>query len=398
MATRLTDAVIRHLPLPVKGARIWYDGEVGGLGVRVTAKGASSFVLNYRTRSGRERRYTIGATADWTTTAARAEARRLRHLISEGGDPLAELEAERAAPTMVELIDRFEAEHLPRRRESTAADYRKTLSKHIRPHFGAHTRVADVSFADIDALHRKVTVAGYPYAANRAISILSKMFNLAIRWRMRSDNPAKGVERNAEHHRRRYLSGAELDRLTKALAEYPDRQAVDAIRVLLMTGCRKGEALGMRWVDLDLTAGVWTKPPTSTKQGREHEVPLAAPVRQLLSEIQKSQNTPGTFVFPGPGRSGHLTTLQKPWARICKAAGITGLRPHDLRHSFASQLVSGGASLPLIGALLGHSNPATTHRYAHLFDDPQRAAVEKVAAIVTGAPAAEVMPGPWKRS
>lgn len=102
-------------------------------------------------------------------------------------------------------------------------------------------------------------------------------------------------------------------------------------------------------------------------------------------------------MFPGSGDTGHRVELKKNWAELCAAAGITGLRLHDLRHSFASHLASGGASLPLIGALLGHANPMTTARYSHLFQDPQRAAVEKVGALISGRPAVEPVPLPSPR-
>jgi integrase len=395
----LTDAVIKRLPSPAAGNRIHYDDDIAGFGCRVTAAGARSFVLNYVTKGGRERRYTIGSCADWSNSEARTEARRLRHLIDQGGDPLADVEAERAAPTINNLCDRFEQEHLPRKRPTTAADYRRMLTNHIRPALG-RLKVADVTFADIDALHRKITKKGSPYAANRCVALLSKMFSLAVRWRMREKNPCKGIERNTEYSRRRYLSTAELARLTMALADYNDKRSADAIRLMLLTGARRGEVLAARWADIDLTEGKWSKPPSSTKQKEHHEAPLSAPARQLLSDIRaehvrKGPKRPlGEFVFPGNGTTGHIVEIKKAWRRICKAAGITGLRLHDLRHSFASQLAAGGASLPLIGALLGHSNPSTTHRYAHLFDDPQRAAVEKVGAIISaaGKPIADPVP------
>jgi integrase len=209
------------------------------------------------------------------------------------------------------------------------------------------------------------------------------MFSLAIHWHMRETNPVKGIERNKEYHRRRYLSGDELVRLTKALAKHPERQAADAIRLLLLTGARRGEVLSMRWDDI--ADGVWSKPPSSTKQKEHHQIPLSAPALQLLADIRKRQRPRAEFVLPSHGTSGHRVELKKDWAALCKAAGIEGLRVHDLRHSYASQLVSGGASLPLIGALLGHSNPATTHRYAHLFRDPLKEATERVGAVITAA-------------
>jgi integrase len=226
------------------------------------------------------------------------------------------------------------------------------------------------------------------------------MFSLAVRWNMRIDNPCKGVDKNTEYRRRRYLSADELGRLVTVLAAYPDRQTADIVRLLLLTGARRGEALAARWADVDLTAGLWSKPASSTKQKQDHEVPLSGPARQLLSEIRErraSQNPKrpiSEFVFPGAGGTGHVVEIKKGWASICKSAGITGLRLHDLRHSFASQLVSSGASLAMIGSLLGHSSPTTTARYSHMFSDPQRAAVESVAAAITAAGQNEPAPEP----
>jgi Arm DNA-binding domain/Phage integrase, N-terminal SAM-like domain len=215
MAKHLSDANIRRLPAPPKGNKITYDDAVPGFGVRVTAAGHQAFVLSYRTRAGRERRITIGSASDWQTAAARVEAKRLRRLIDQGGDPLGDIEIEREAPTVAELINRFVAEHAePRLRAHTVRHYKMLIGRHIRPHFGAHTKVADVTFADIDGLHRKVTRDGGPYVANRVVGVLSKMFALAIRWVMRDDNPARGIEKNYEVKRKRYLSGDELSRLT----------------------------------------------------------------------------------------------------------------------------------------------------------------------------------------
>ena len=383
MGERITDALVKRLSIPTTGNRIYYDDTVRGFGARVTENGARAYVLTYRTRAGRQRRYTIGAAGDWQATAARDEARRLKQIIDQGGDPLADLEQERGAPTVTALCERFEAEHLPRKRPATQSDYRRAIALYIRPTLG-HLKVADVAWADVDALHRKITKAGHSIQANRVLATASAMFALAIRWRMRADSPCRGVERNTEHKRKRYLSGDELARLTTVLASHPDQQAVDIVRLLLLTGARRGEVLAARWDDLDLTAATWTKPGSTVKQRTDHVVPLSAPARQLLAEIRLRTNS-SPWVFPADSASGHRVNVRKNWVVICEAAKITGLRIHDLRHSFASQLASGGASLPLIGALLGHSNPSTTARYAHLFDDPQRAAVERVGAVIAAA-------------
>ena len=285
----LTSSVIRTLKPPATGNKVHWDSDVAGFGIRITAKGARAFVFNYRTTAGRERRPTIGDWPTWTATDARREALRLRRVVDAGGDPLADVEAIRTAPTMNDLADRFEEEHLPRKRPGTATDYRRMLDNWIRPHFGNHDKVADVTFEDIDSLHRKISKAGHQRRANTVVAVLSKMFTLAIKWKMRSDNPAKGIEKNGEEKRARYMIGDELARLTKALAEHPSKATADIIRMLLLTGARRNEVLSMRWDDVDLKDGVWSKPASSTKQKANHIVPLSAPARQLLAKIAEQQ-------------------------------------------------------------------------------------------------------------
>jgi integrase len=379
---RLTDAEIKRLPIPATGNAITWDNAVAGLGARVTAAGHRGFVLDYRTRAGRRRRYTIGAFPDWSIVGAREEARRLKRDIDGGGDPLANIEAERGAPTVADLIERFLAEHVSRKRPHTQYDYRNVIARHIAPALG-RLKVAEVTYSDIDALHRKITKAGHHTQANRVVAVVSKMFSLAIRWRMRADSPAKGIERNAEHKRTRYLTPIELARLTDALEAHPDRQAVDIFRLCLLTGCRSGEAMKARWDDIQLAAGIWNKPGSTTKQKTTHIVPLNAPAKQLLARLRQRTNSP--WVFPADSAPGHRITVQKSWLAVCAAAKISGLRIHDLRHSFASLAVNRGASLPLIGSLLGHASPVTTARYAHLFDDTQRATAESIGKLITGA-------------
>jgi integrase len=395
MAVKLTDRLVRALEPPPSADgrgnnRITYDASLPGFGARITSAGAVSFVLNYRRKSdGRERRYTIGAFPAWSVAAARQRAAELRRAIDSGGDPLGELAAERGAPTVADLCERFTAEHLPKLRPSTRGMYRAIIANEIVPALGA-MKVAAVEYEHIDRLHAKITKRA-PYMANRVLTQASKLFALAVLWKMRKDNPVRGVQRNQEHKRRRYLSPHELSRLVKALHEHHNSQAADVLRLLLLTGARKTEVLSATWNQIDLTKGIWTKPAAATKQRTEHTIPLSAPARQLLEKIRK-QNETAKFVFPGPGPRGYRTSVKRDWAQVCKAAGIPSLRVHDLRHSYASQLASAGVGLHLIGRLLGHTQPQTTHRYAHLLDDPLRQATERVGAVITGSPSAVVIP------
>jgi integrase len=392
---RLTDSIIRDLPAyrspddRKRNYELYPDDACPGLLVRVTTTGAKSFVLAYRTTSGRKRRYTIGSTKTWTIGGARDEARELRKRIrSEGFDPLASLKADREAPTVADLCEKFIEVHLPKLRESSRRNCLSGIEREVLPAM-RHLKVADVTHADCDALHRKITKRGAKYSANRTASLLHKMFAMAVRWRWRLDNPATGIQKNQEEKRRRYLLPDELARLTAALGRMDDRLAAAIIRILLLTGARSHEVLSMQWDQVNIETRTWTKPGHTTKQKMEHQVPLSPAVLQILSGIKKSESE---FVFPGTGKTKHRESIRKPWAKLLRDAKITDLRVHDLRHSFASISASHGASLHVIGALLGHTQAATTHRYAHLMDAPLRAVTERVAAVVEGGKSAEVKP------
>jgi integrase len=394
MAERLTDRAVKTMPPPAKASRVTWDLTVKGLGVCVTAAGSKSFVLNYRRKADRrERRFTIGSYPDWGVAAAREEARRLRRQIDTGADPLGALQAGREAPTVADLCARFVEEYLPRKRPWTQKGYRQQITTDILPALG-RSKVANVTFADIDAMHRRISRRG-PYHANRVVALASRIFAMAIKWHMRTDNPCKGVERNQEHKRRRYLSADELARLIAALDKLRDQQSTNIIRLLLLTGARRGEVLQAKWADIDLAAGIWSKPGATTKQRTEHRVPLSDAARRLLLDLRGRTPTNVPWLFPASG--SHRLDVKDAWESLCREADIKGARLHDLRHVFASVLASAGLGLPVIGALLGHTQANTTQRYAHLFDDPLRAATERASAIILGKKSAEIVPLPVRK-
>jgi integrase len=398
-----TDA--RDLPAPDRGSWIFYDADpkkrVAGFGLRITSAGARAFVLNYRA-AGTERRLTIGAYPTWTLVRARARAMELRQAIDAGRDPLAEKVAEREAPTVRELARKAVEDHFSKKRASTRYDvYGDRLdeqgypaggqmAKWIIPTLGS-LKVADVRPADIEALHGKVTKAGSPIRANRCFSTLSKMMSLAVRWGYRTTNPCKNaIDRNAEIKRDRYLTPTELLRLFETLAALPSQSAANAIRLLLLTGARRGETLKARWDQFNLETGTWTKPSSATKQDKLHHIPLNAPALQLLTDMQAKAR--GPYLFPGRDGKGHLVEIKTSWNNIRRNVKFDEpTRMHDLRHTLASFLVSSGSTLPMIGALLGQTSPTTTARYAHLFLDPLRAATESAGAVITGGKSADVV-------
>lgn len=249
-----------------------------------------------------------------------------------------------------------------------------------------------------------------PYEANRQRALLSKMFSLAVRWKWRTDNPCRGVPRYDEARRERYLSPDELGRLSVALAGHSSQVAANVIRLLLLTGARRGEVLRATWDQFDLERAVWTKPSSHTKQRKEHRVPLSPPAVQLLQRMQKYRKG-GELVFPGRDADHPIGDIKKSWAAICGRAGLAErvqrrtkrgepvttkkgkpvmiwqatVRIHDLRHTYASILASSGLSLPTIGRLLGHAQAATTERYSHFYDDPLREAANRVGRVMAAA-------------
>ena len=397
MTKALTDTCVRNLAAPAEGNRVLFDSKVAGFGARVTKAGARSFVLNFRTRAGRQRRVTIGSFPAWTVADAREEAAKLRQAVDRGEDPMQNRVELRGAPTVTDLAERYRKVHLPKKRPASAANDESALRKYVLPALG-RLKVTDVRRSDVVKLHAKIS-AKAPIAANRVLALVSTMFNLAVREGLRGDNPTEHVERNPENKRDRYLTAAEISRLSAVLVEHPERAAANAVRLLLLTGARRSEVLGATWTQFDLAEGVWTKPATTTKQKRLHRIPLSAPALALLVEMQ-NEATPGVpFVFPSRTRDKQirpLGSIKTAWATICQRAGLEDVHLHDVRHSYASILASRGASLPLIGALLGHTQAQTTQRYAHLIDTALRQATEGVGVFVTSAerPSAEVVPLP----
>ena len=394
--TRLTDPIIRKIEPPETGYSITWDSAVKGFGVRVTSGGAKSFILGYRA-NGRQRRMTIGQFPEWGASAARQHAAALKREVDAGGDPLGTLQTARDAETVKDLCDRFIEEHLPRKRPSTARDYKGVINRHILPAL-ASLKVADVTHADVDRMHRKISKTTNTQA-NRAVAVLSKMMNLAIKWGIRTDNPAKGVEKNPEEKRERFLKPEELGRLLKALSDHPEQQTANAIRLLMLTGARRGEVLSATWDQFDFERAIWTKPSAHTKQKRVHIVPLSAPALKLLTDMKEKSDS--DHLFPSREDGKHQVDLKASWRTILIAADLVDIigytktkrgkpkpiyrnsvRVHDLRHTYASLLASDNYSLPLIGALLGHTQASTTQRYAHLMDDPLRKATERVGQMI----------------
>jgi integrase len=384
MVERITDRFVKAVTPPSKGDHLYRDTELAGFALRVTAGGVKTFVFCFRLDGG-EYRMAFARFPTWTVAAARERAKELRRQVDRGENPLSQRIEARLAATIKDLWLDYDAKHLPTKRARSAADDRSMWRTYILKEWGSR-KVADITPADVDELHAKIS-ATKPIRANRVVEVVSKAMNLAIRWKWRRDNPCVGVHQNPEQGRQRYLTDDEALHLDQVLREHPERSSCDAIRLLLLTGARKTEALNATWAMFDLDKGDWVKPSSHTKQKREHRVPLSPEAVELLREI-KSQGRDEVYVFPGRGmvrRSGRseperrpLTDIKHTWSAVCRLAGIEDARIHDLRHTFASIVISDKNPLSVVGALLGHTQAQTTQKYAHLHDAPQRRAVEAV--------------------
>jgi integrase len=394
---RLTDRAIKNLPVPATGARKYRFLDVVGLTVQITSAGSRSGGLTYRSpKVAAERLYTIGRWPTWSAVRLIAEAARLRRLVDTGLDPFEERERirrarvqEHEAPTFADLAARYLDEHAPGKAPEAAADDRAMIRDYVLPALGK-LRVVDVVKVDIARIHRSLTKAGKPVRANRCLAVMRTMFNLAIEWQMRLDNPAKGgrggIKMNPENHCERFLSLEEIARLVAVLDRMPERHVAALVKFLLLTGCRVGEALRAEWAEFDLAAGLWVKPAARVKSRKQHKVVLGAETLALLRALKAAADN--RYVFPAPETGLPMTTIKNQWRRIRREAGIEDVRIHDLRHSHASLLIGGGASLKLVQAQLGHADVRTTARYAHIADAAQREAMDRVGAAVTGTSAA----------
>lgn len=396
MNTHITQRSVEAAKPPASGYVILFDDKLDGFGIRVTAAGTKSFVLNYRLANGDKRRFTIGSWPKWTADAARDEAAMvlLPAINKKGADPVRDKKARREEPKMTNLATDYLDQHATvKKREKSVYEDRRMLDKIILPKLGK-SRVSAVSKRHVQSLHNSLRKT--PYQANRVLALLSAMFTFAMEDNLRRDNPAKGIKRFQEPKRETWLTIDQLQALSDALDAYAEQDAANALRLLIVTGARPDEVLTATWPMFDLQRRIWTKPSHHTKEKKIEHVPLNNAALLILRRMAEHK-ADVVHLFPGrestdPDKPrGARTTLRNAWLQVCKSAGFVTpnkpvigkrgkplprwkptVRVYDLRHTFASHLVSRNWSLPLVGKLLGQVRPETTARYAHVSDGAQR--------------------------
>ncbi|MBU2820337.1 site-specific integrase [Acidithiobacillus caldus] len=373
-------ALLALEPLPGKRRRV-YDEKQKGLVVYVSPTGSKVFYCLKKV-DGKVEEIRIGEVATVTIETARAQAAKIINDIAAGANPAEQRRRKRAEMTFAQLFAEWTREARARGKRSVANDERN-----YRLHLQglAKRKLSEIQRQHVRVLHQKIGKDSGIYAANRLLALVRAVFNFGIKeLDLSLSNPAAGIRMHREESRDRRLHADELPRFFEALAEEENVDIRDYVLISLLTGGRRSNVLSMRWDEISLERGTWRIPSSKAKAGEAIEVPLSTAAQEILRSRASANGTQG-FVFPGPGRAGHLVEPRKGWERILRRAGIEDLRLHDLRRSLASFQIDAGVSLAVIGKGLGHQSQATTAVYARLAQEPVRDAMEKGAAAILAA-------------
>ena len=372
--------------LEVERDTVFWDSELMGFGVRVYSSGRKYYVVQTRAGGAAAKRVTVGRHGVISAEEARRRAALVIARIKAGEEPMARRLAN--GPTVAALAARYLEEHVAVRcKPRTRMLYHLVVKKYILPEFGQRSALG-VGQAQVAELHYKLRKT--PYMANHVVDTLSRIFNLAEDWGVvpEGSNPCRFQVKYKQRSRERFLTEEEFRRLGRVLSEAETCRgvsvhAVAAIRLLMLTGCRRNEILTLRWEDMNPAANELHL--RDSKTGAR-TVSLSPEAAKVLAEVPRVADNP--FVIPGRIKGTFMRNVNDPWKIIRKRAGLDDVRLHDLRHSFASRALALGESLPMIGKLLGHSRIETTARYAHL----ARESVHESAARIADSIAANLVP------
>ena len=378
----LTDTRVKDAKAGPSVIRIW-DSAVPGFHLRITPAGVKSFCVVFQRKDGKKASVTIGKAEAWTVKAASENAAALRKLHDEGKDIRAYVQEERSGQDVDALIKVWREDYRHGLKPTSQASYDSLMKVVISPMLGKRL-VKDLSYQDVKDLHRKTKKGGHETNANRAVAVLSRLLSIAEKegWRAQGTNPCRQLEKPSEKPRSRVLSADEYAALETAIGvleeagraekaekqvkvDKLDPQAGDLIRFLALSGLRKGEALGLRFADVDLERGVMRfEDHKTSEQAGTKVLPLNTHLKAVIQK--RSSQRLGAYVFPGRRLNGPIVGLAKMWARVMDEAKLSDVTPHDLRRTFMSTSMELGYPAAIGDALLGHSLGKIRDTYVHL--------------------------------
>ncbi|NNC38072.1 MAG: tyrosine-type recombinase/integrase [Hyphomonadaceae bacterium] len=401
LTKRLLDSLI---PVPGKDYAVW-DKDIAGFGVRVKPSGKKSFHIKYRTENGRQRKTTLGSYGQLTLEQAKKLARIELGQVAAGEDPGEIRIQKRQAQTISELCDQYYDDAISGKvlfrgkpkKASTLATDKGRIERHIKPLLGTRRfdllkradiekfmyAVRDGKTAIVERTKKRglARVQGGMGTAKKAVSLLSAIFNYAIKEGMLEHNPCQYVEKPRDNKRTRFLNESEYAQFGQALSKVRETTSYDtaglAILALALTGCRRNEILTLERKDVDFAGRCLRL--TSTKTGSQIR-PCGKPAMDILEQQLKSSDN--EYVFPSNRGDGPVINIRTPMKFICDDAGFDDVTPHTLRHSFATVAHELGYSELTIAGLLGHSAHSVTSRYAHHVDHVLSDAADKVSDVI----------------
>ncbi len=373
-----TKAMLEKLPYPPIGKRFaYYDTKVRGLALFITNKGTKSFLV-YRWVNSKPERILLGRYPDLSIEQARAKTMEINALIVKGENPNNPRRAARAEMTLNDLFREYMERHAKPHKKSWKID--ESRFKFHLARFGK-IKLSKFTIATVQKLHVRIGKKNGEYEANRVISLLCTMFNMAIKfqfWEKDKANPASGIKKFKERPRDRFLQSEELPKFFAALAQEPNEMIRDYILLEILTGARRSNVLAMQWGEISWERREWRIP--VTKNDEPQVVTLSEEAMTVLERRRQAANS--SYVFPSNGRQGHLVEPKRGWKRILESSGITDLRIHDLRRTLGSWQAKTGASLTIIGKSLNHKSLKATAIYARLDLDPVRESVERATNAI----------------
>lgn len=384
-----TKAAIDRLPVPDKGWSYYYDLKVQGLGIGIGKSGKKTFIL-YRKINGRPERVTLGPYPGLTIEQARGKASEMNAAIANGANPAEVKRGRDAELTFGELFNQYIERHA-KQNKSTWQEDQQRFRQYLEGPL-SRKKISQINRQIVASIHSDITLAGHPVVANRVLALVSSVYGWAVSAGLLEANPVKGIKRNKERSRDRFLQGDELPRFFQALGEETNETMRDYFLLSLLTGARRANMLAMCWADVNLERAEWRL--KTTKNETPQTVTLSPQAVEVLRN--RMPPDPSGFVFPGKGQTGHLAEPKKGWARVLHRAGLADLRIHDLRRTLGSWQAKQGASLAIIGKSLNHKNQNTTAIYARLDLDPVRHSVNTATDAMMAAAGlkvtAEVLP------